>query len=272
MSVVFSAPGKDGAMNGGPKLILKYIVAQSGDYICALSGQRKHLPWGYAPAKESLWTPAKSGKSNHWIDPAFGEDLNREAPFILCYDPGDRGTEEDGIEVYRCVEPPSNVNDLFCILKAYTHGLFEMKCPSTLKEVWTNITAAIKRSEKIEKMMWKKLPDAKFGFKIRNIFKMDTWRNKSTFRLASVDSLLGITQAQLTSEFSAIGYDLAKVPGYDPKLILQGPGWQVVKHFVLQMMDAAEFRKLHTKLESAGKLMTKNRMKMLKNAAEGWEI
>ena len=81
---------------------------------------------GYAPEKESLWTPAKSGTSTDWIDP----DFDRSTPFILMYDKCDFGSEysddEDGIGVYRAEELPSNVMDLIVVLKAYTNGLFEM--------------------------------------------------------------------------------------------------------------------------------------------------
>ena len=49
-------------------------------------------------------------------------------------------------------------------------------------------------------------------------------------------------------------------------------GWQIVKHFVRQMIDATEFSKLSNVLESTGRSLTKKRMAMLRKAAEGWEI
>ena len=86
MSAVFSAPDEPG--KPGPKLILKYIQAKSGEYIDHVTGESVHLPQGYAPQSESFWTPATSSKKNHWIDPAFGKDYCGKAPFILMYDPG----------------------------------------------------------------------------------------------------------------------------------------------------------------------------------------
>ena len=76
------------------------------------------------------------------------------------------------------------------ILKAYTNGLFEMKEPTSLKEVWEGMAAAMNRSNKVEQ-----------------------WSRKSTFHLTSQDHQLGITEAMLTSQVEAIGYDLSKVEG-----------------------------------------------------------
>ena len=108
---------------------------------------------GYAPEKESLWTPATSGSdgsnkvTNYWIDPAFGKDYDRTGPYILMYSPGDG---KDYVEVYRCEAPPSQVNDLIVLLKAYTNGLFEMKSPRCLSDLWDNITGAMRKSHKVE--------------------------------------------------------------------------------------------------------------------------
>ena len=56
------------------------------------------------------------------------------------YDKGDpvdpdQEDEDDSIEVYRAVEPPSQIYDFIVVLKAYTKGLFQMKTPETLKEL-----------------------------------------------------------------------------------------------------------------------------------------
>ena len=177
LSVVFSAPGRDGKLDTSPRVILKYIVAQSRSYKCAKTDRMKHLPKGYAPEKESLWTPAKSAGRNHWIDPAFGEDLDRAAQFLLAYDPGDYGS--GSIQVYRCAPPPDHVWDFIMILKAHTHGLFDAKHPETLQAMWGLLETAILRNNNVESMMWSKIPDAKFGFKMKNIFEMASWKRKN---------------------------------------------------------------------------------------------
>ena len=85
MTVAINARGKTGQVGQWPKLILKYIQSKPGYYVCAKTGKDLFLPMGYAPEKESLWTPAQSGTNNHWIDPAFGDDFDREAPFIIMF-------------------------------------------------------------------------------------------------------------------------------------------------------------------------------------------
>ena len=190
------------------------------------------------------------------------------------FDQGDfaENDVEAGIEVFRAAEPPANVWDFIVILKAYTNSILDMKEPATLKDAWRNITEAIAHSEQVESMVWKKLPEAKFGFKIRNIFKMEKWMHKTTFQLKATDSRLGITKAQLESECQAIGYDLSKIPGYDPNCILNAKGWAIIKHYLMALMHANEFKKLSNKLQDAGLTMNKTRMKMLKQAAEGWQV
>ena len=49
-------------------------------------------------------------------------------------------------------------------------------------------------------------------------------------------------------------------------------GWQIVKHFVLRMMQATEFSKLSETLKTKGRELTHKQMKMLHKVAEGWEI
>ena len=258
-------------------MILKYIHAKSGEYICSKTGEILPLPLGYAPEKDSLWTPATTGsgnaKKNYWIDPAMGEDFNRTAPFLLMYDPGEKNGESAGpVQVYRAVEPPPNVMDLIVILKTYTNGLFAMKIPETIKQLWINITEGIRRSDSVEKMVWNKLPDAKFGFRIRNLFQIDPWKGKTTFQLVSQDKHLGITKAQLTSGDQAIGYDLSKIEGYDPDKIVTENGWTVIKENLMNLMHTEEFKKLNDKLKVSGRKMSNNRMKMLAKAANGEEI
>ena len=43
----------------------------------------------------------------------------------------------------------------------------------------------------------------------------------------------------------------------------------IIKHFLLSMMDAAEFQKLEGHLQKTGQSMTAARMKTLRNAASG---
>jgi hypothetical protein len=189
------------------------------------------------------------------------------------HDPGDVAQEDDdSIQVYRAEEPPSDVHGLIVILKAYTNGLFEAKEPGSLTELWNLIQGAIKESERIEKMIWKKMPEAKFGFKVRNVFKMEQWTNTTTFKLTSTNDLLVITEAQLRSEVPAIGYDLSKIVGYDPSVIISKAGWPIIKRFLLRIMEVAEFSKPQGKLANTGAKLTKTQMKALNWASEGWEI
>ena len=101
---------------------------------------------------------------------------------------------------------------------------------------------------------------------------MDQWKRKSTFLLSSQDRHLGITEAMLRSEVQMIGYDLSKVEGYDPNVKITSTGWPIVKHFLLGMMQASEFKKLDDKLKETGLALNHARMKMLRNAATGWPV
>ena len=74
----------------------------------------------------------------------------------------------------------------------------------------------------------------------------------------------------LESECQAIGYDLSKVAGYDPHVVIGSPGWVIIKHFLMQMTHASQFKKLQDKLSQTGRKMTKNRMKALAAASDGW--
>ena len=220
--------------------------------------------------RRNLWgTPAKSGGKNHWIDPAYGEDLDRAAPFLLAYDPGDDGSGT--IQCYRCEPPPDYVWDFIVILKAHTHGILDAKHPETLLAVWGLLKTAILRNNNMESMMWSKDPDAKFGFKVRNIFEMTKWNQNTSLRLQAEDDLLGITEVQLGSDMQAVGYDPSKIEGYDEKIIIPMYGWKIIKHFLLQLMDVADFKKLHDKVVDEGfaDLLTRKRFKFLENAAAG---
>lgn len=92
---------------------------------------------GYAPGREALWTPAKTKRStSHWMDPAFGQELDKTAPFALMHDPGDVADgEDDSLQVFRTEEPPHNVGDAIVILKAYANDLLEVNSPCTLVEL-----------------------------------------------------------------------------------------------------------------------------------------
>ena len=55
MTVVINARGPPGEEENGPKVLLKYIQAKPGDYVCVMTGEVKHLPYGYAIAKSWLF-------------------------------------------------------------------------------------------------------------------------------------------------------------------------------------------------------------------------
>ena len=59
------------------------------------------------------------------------------------------------------------------LLKAHTHGIFDSRSPETLREVWRLIEKAILKPQSRESMMWSKIPGAKFGFRMRNIFEVE---------------------------------------------------------------------------------------------------
>ena len=42
-------------------------------------------------------------------------------------------------------------------------------------------------------MVWRRLPEAKFVFRVRNFFEDPHWKYKTSLRLASTEALLGIT-------------------------------------------------------------------------------
>ena len=119
--------------------------------------------------------------------------------------------------------------------------------------------------------MWKGLPEAKFSFRMRNIFDMSAWKNKTTFRLRSKGELLGITEMQLKSEVQAIGYDLSKIEGYDEDKIVPMHKWKITTHFLLQFMSTADFQKMHDKITYGGftNALTKKRRKKLRRGARG---
>ena len=118
----------------------------------------------------------------------------------------------------------------------------------------------------------KKLPEAKLTFEIRNIFEMDEWKNKSTFELQSVEKHLGITHMMLTSKVQALGYDLSRIDGYDPELIVNAAGWGIIKQFLLKIMQESDFQRLANELQRSEKKLNKSRMKLLWKAANGEEI
>ena len=87
------------------------------------------------------------------------------------------------------------------------------------------------------------------------------------------------------SEAQAIGYDLSKIKGYDPNVIIDAPGWVIIKHILGSLMDpldqlprprtigpmdqwkVGEFRSMA--LQSRVGAFAKNQMKALAAACEG---
>ena len=116
----------------------------------------------------------------------------------MAYDPGDYGN--GSIQYYRCAPPPDHVWDFIVILKAHTHGIFDAKHPETLLAVWGLLKTAILRNNNIENMMWSKNPDAKFGFKMRNIFQMAEWKRKTFRSLLATDTLVRAIVRESTQE------------------------------------------------------------------------
>ena len=55
-------------------------------------------------------------------------------------------------------------------------------------------------------------------------------------------------------------------------MVIGPQGWVIIKHFLIQMMHASQFKKLQDKLSETGKTMTKNRMNALAAAAGGWSV
>ena len=76
----------------------------------------------------------------------------------------------------------------------------------------------------------------------------------------------------LRSRHTAIGYDLSKIDGYDPDRIIRGHGWLLLKHHLMKMLSLSDYRNLQNGLEKSGKTLTHARMKMLKNAARGYDF
>ena len=121
-------------------------------------------------------------------------------------------------------------------------------------------------------MVWKKLPAAKFTFEIRNLLEMEKWKNKSSFELQSLHRHMEITKMMLTSKSQALGYDLSKIEGYDPELIVNAHSWGIIKHFLLKIMQESDYQRLASELHSSNKKLNKNRMKLLWKAAHGEKI
>lgn len=71
--------------------------------------------------------------------------------------------------------------------------MFEVQTPGTLIDLWGLIKGAIQKSVEVEKMVWRRLPEAKFVFRVRNFFEDPHWKYKTSLRLASTEALLGIT-------------------------------------------------------------------------------
>ena len=72
-----------------------------------------------------------------------------------------------------------------------------------------------------------------------------------------------------SNEVQGYGWNLAKVPGYDPAKIMKADGWRVVKDVLMRLMHASDFQKLEEKLKETGKKMTKAQMKILRQAMKG---
>lgn len=271
MTVLISAPGKHGAPGRGPKVLLKYMQASAGHYTDARSGREVFCPMGYCPEHEALWTPCKAGGKNYWIDPAFGQALDREAPYLLMFCSGD-AEEEETIEVFRAENPSSSIGDFLAILKAHANGVFDIKDAHTLRELWDAILKGLKHTQEIEAQVWRNLPNCKFGFRIRNIFEMEEWSRKTSLELSSVDKHLGITDSMLRSRHQAIGYNLAQIEGYDHQRIIRQHGWALIKHHLMGMLNISDYQQLHGALARSGKQLSKNRMKMLRNASQGYQF
>ena len=67
----------------------------------------------------------------------------------------------------------------------------------------------------------------------------------------------------------AIEYGLPKVVGYNPDIIITSKGWPIIKHFLLRMMEASNYRQLQGK---TGRSLANPQMKALLYAPEGWEF
>lgn len=104
------------------------------------------------------------------------------------------------------------------------------------------------------------------------MFEDPYWSNKTSLRLASTNTFLGITECQMRSSIQAIGYDLSKVSGYDPRIVVSKGGWPIIKHFLLRMMSMAEYKHLENKLFETGWKLTNAQMKALNHASEGWDF
>ena len=61
----------------------------------------------------------------------------------------------------------SFVHDFIVILKDVTNGWMRNLDRKTMAEVWAMMKKAINESCDVEEVVWQKLGDAKFGFKIR---------------------------------------------------------------------------------------------------------
>ena len=269
LSLVLCAAGPDNTLDTGPKIVLKYIQARSGHYDDPI-GEQKYLPMGYMPDKDRFWTPMTAGKHNFWADPAMGLDIDRARPYVLIFDPGhiDMTKPRPPVEVYLASDPPHHVKDLLVICKCHTNGIFRMKAPETLLELWTMIVRAMENSDKITAMVLKQLHTAKFIFRLKDITSMEEWTRKKSLVFTSQDKQLGITQAMLKSRMQASGYDLSKVQGYSPGAKISAKGWLEIKLLLMQMMELADFRELSQGLAGEGKSLTKAQMKMLEQCLE----
>ena len=250
----------------------------AGYYIDPQTGEPVALPCGYAPNAENAWVPAKSGDKNWWIDPAMGLPLDQKAPFVLIYDDGKAVDDKtaNGLEVFRAERPPTNVANFITILKVATNAKMADLNPTTVAQAWASMKEAIKHSCNVEKMVWQKLGESKFGFQTRDIYKMDRWKRKSTFRITATDDegVLGINEARIRSEYVQTGYDLSKIKGYDHSKVIGPKAWSKIKYILLKMMQVEDLKqverqvKKHNQLDARRALSTAQ-MKILEKAAEG---
>ena len=65
MSVVINAAGRDGRVGHGPKVILKYIQAKPGDYVCAKSGKKPFFVCAIEQCIKKQWMSSPDAVLSH---------------------------------------------------------------------------------------------------------------------------------------------------------------------------------------------------------------
>ena len=64
----------------------------------------------------------------------------------------------------------------------------------------------------------------------------------------------------LTSEVPAIGYNLAKIKGYDPNVAISKQGWVVIYHILLKMIQAQDLSAFQKCLKTQSQRNTCSRL------------